>query len=288
MKRLLFSANPIRLAALAVALAFTFSACNPDTVDGVIAEDEIDLAITEATTEATYDEVDDLAMEAMERTDNTLTARTWATEDMLTGGPCVTITHDSVAKTILVDFGTGCVGPDGKTRSGAMLITYTKRLFHPGASMSVALQNYVVDSLAIEGTRSITNLAPNYQSNIILEKKLVGGKITWPDGTFATRDFVRTSTWVRAANPVADEFHVDGTADAVRRNGSTYRAEVVDTLIWKRRCLRQGIRIPAEGTTLIQRSGKPDLSIDFGNGVCDYLITITINNKSKTVDVRNL
>ena len=141
MKRLLFSANPLRLAALAVALAFTFPACNPDTVDGVIAEEEIDLAITEATAEATYDEVDDLAMEAMERTDNTLTARTWATEDMLTGGPCATITHDSVAKTILVDFGTGCVGPDGKTRSGAILVTYTKRLFHPGASMSVALQN---------------------------------------------------------------------------------------------------------------------------------------------------
>ena len=145
-----------------------------------------------------------------------------------------------------------------------------------------------MDSLAIEGTRSITNLSPNYQSNITLEKKLTGGKVTWPDGTFATRDYVRTSTWVRAANPVADEFHVDGSADALRRDGSTYSADIMDTLIWKRRCLRQGIRIPAEGTTLIQRSGKPDLSIDFGNGVCDYLITITINNKSKTVDVRNL
>lgn len=268
-------------------LALTFTACQPEDLDTSIAEEDIELAVTEAVVEASYDEVDDLAMEAMEQTDFTLEARDWGQEDLLTTGPCVTITHDSVAKTILIDFGTGCVGPDGKTRSGAIFVDYTKRLFHPGATLSVTLQNYVVDSLAIEGTRTITNLSATYLDNITLEKKLVGGKITWPDGTSATRDYVRTSTWVRAGNPAADEFHVDGNANAQRRNGNTYSADILDTLIWKRRCLRKGVGIPVEGTTLIKRSGKPDLTIDFGNGVCDHLITLTVNGFSKTVNVKD-
>ena len=272
---------------LFAAFALTFTACEQDQIGDTIAEEDVQLAVTEATVEASYDEVDDIAMEAMEQTDFTLDAREWGQEDLLTNGPCVVITHDSVAKTILIDFGTGCTGPDGKTRSGAIFVSYTKRLFHPGATLSVALQNYMVDSLAIEGTRTITNLSPNYQANISLETKLVGGKITWPDGTFATRDYIRTSTWVRAGNPAADEFHVDGSANAVRRNGNTYAASTLSTLIWKRRCLRKGVGIPVEGTTLIQRSNKPDVEIDFGNGVCDHLITITVNGFSKTVNVKD-
>ena len=288
MNRIAFFTNSRLTLALLAMIALTFTACQPADVDNQIAEEDIELAVTEATVEASYDEVDDMAIEAMELTDATVAARDWGTEDLLTAGPCATITHDSVAKTILIDFGTGCTGPDGKTRSGSILVSYTKRLYHPGASLSVALQSYMVDSLAIEGTRTITNLSPNYLANITLEKKLVGGKITWPDGTSATRSYTRTSTWVRAGNPIADEFHVDGSADAQRRNGSSYSADILTTLVWKRRCIRQGVGIPVEGVTLIQRSGKPDLTIDFGNGTCDHLITITVNGFSKTVDVSTL
>ncbi len=198
------------------------------------------------------------------------------------------VTRDTVAKTILIDFGTGCLGPDGKFRSGAIFVDYTKRLWIPGATLSITLQNYMVDSLAIEGTRTITNVSPNFQSNISLEKKLVGGKITWPDGTFATRDYTRTSTWVRGTHPAMDEWRVDGDANGVRKNGNTYASNVLSTLVWKRKCIRQGVGIPVEGVTLIKRGGKPDVTIDFGNGTCDHLITVTVNGNSKVVNVKNL
>ncbi len=287
MKRISFFTPSRHLLVIATALAFTFSACRPDQVDN-IADDEINLAVTESVMEATYDETDDIAMEAMERTDATAEARTWQTEDMFTNGPCVTITHDSVAKTILVDFGTGCLGPDGKTRAGQVFVTYTKRLYHPGAVLTVELIGYSVDSLALEGTKTITNVSPNFQSNITLQKTLAGGKVTWPDGTFATREFTRTSTWVRAARPALDEFHVDGVASIQRRNGNLYSSTVIETLIWKRKCLRLGIGIPAEGTTVIKRNGKPDLTIDFGDGTCDHLVTLSIPGKTKVINVRNL
>ncbi len=55
--------------ALFTLLALTFTACQPEDVDNQIAEDEIELAVTEAVSEATYDDIDDIAVEAMEAED---------------------------------------------------------------------------------------------------------------------------------------------------------------------------------------------------------------------------
>lgn len=287
MKRHIASSASRFFLALATLAMLTFTACEQAGIE-TIADEEINLALTEATLEASYDEVDDIAIEAMELTDQTAQARTWQTEDMLTGNGCPTLTHDSVAKTVLIDFGQSCLGPDGKTRSGQILVSYTKRLYHPGAELSIELISYSVDSLDLEGTKTIKNLSANYQSNISLETTLSGGKVTWPDGSFATRDFVRTRTWVRAANPIADQFEVTGNVDARKRDGSEYSAETLSTMVYKRRCRRQGVGIPVQGEILIERPNKADVTVDFGNGTCDHLITITVGNQSKTIDVRNL
>ncbi|MEZ4829746.1 MAG: hypothetical protein R3C61_26200 [Bacteroidia bacterium] len=266
----------------AIALMISLSSCKPEEIAEQISEEETTLAITEAEAENSFEMVDEYAVEAIEITDFSSMGRVFAEKTI---PACATVTHDSATKTITIDFGTGCVGPDGKTRYGKIITTYTKRLYIPGAKLKVELENYAVDSLSIEGTKTIENVSASFTANVSLKTTLKDGKVTWPDGTFATREFTRTRTWVREPNPINDEFHVDGMIQGTRRNGESYSANIVSTLIFKRKCRIQGINIPVQGLKLIKRTGKPDLLVDFGDGDCDHLVTLTKNGTSKVIDL---
>lgn len=264
------------------ALLISLTACQKEEVANEISEEESALAVMEAEAEDSYEMVDEYSMEAVEITDFTSMGRVFAEKTI---PACATVTHDSTTKTITIDFGTGCTGPDGKTRYGKIIVTYTKRLYIPGAKLKIELENYAVDSLQIEGTKTIENVSASFVSNISLTTTLKDGKITWPDNTTATREFTRTRTWVREPNPINDEFHVEGMIHGTRTTGESYSANIVSPLIFKRKCRIQGINIPVQGIKLIKRTGKPDLTVDFGDGTCDHLVTLTKNGNSKVVDL---
>jgi hypothetical protein len=280
-----FSALPLRaLFAATLLLVLGLSACQQEE-PMEIAESDQEFAMVEAEAEASYEELDAITFEAIDLTDATPSARSLDGLSNRMINSCVIVTHDSINKIITLDFGTGCVGPDGKLRVGQIIIDYTYRLYIPGASLSLSLQGYSVDGLAIEGTRTLTNISPNFQANISLNATLVGGQLTWPNGDVATRSFTRTMTWVRAANPANDELHIDGAAQGNFRNGTTYQTNILSTLIFKRKCRWQGVHIPVQGEKRIQRSTRPDLFVDFGTGDCDHLITLTMNNQSLVIDL---
>lgn len=274
------------LSAMVVLIGLT--SCQQGEEVPTMAETDTELVFLEADIEATYEDVDAYSFEAMEITDFSAQARRFVNPANQMLSACVIVTHDSVNKVVTLDFGTGCIGPDGKERKGQIIINYTQRLYRPGAQLSITLQNYSVDDVQIEGTKTITNVSPNFQANISLNTTLVGGKITWPNGDVATRQFTRTRTWIRAARPINDEFHVEGAVQGTRRNGNSYQINIVSTLIYKRKCRLQGVHIPVQGLKAIQRTGKPNVLVDFGDGDCDHLITITVNGSSQVVDVRNL
>lgn len=283
-----FNQSPRHLFFLTLAaLVFTFTGCKPEEIIDEISEEDTSLVLMEAEVESSFEMVDEYTMEAMEITDESSMARGFSSNAQKSIPACATVTHDSVLKVITVDFGTGCTGPDGKTRAGKIIITYTKRLYIPGAKLKVETDNYSVDGIAIEGTKTIENVSASIMDNISLKTTLKGGKMTWPDGTSATRDFTRTRTWVRSSNPVNDEFHIEGMLQATRRNGDSYSTKIMSTVIFKRKCRAQGIHIPAQGLKVIKRSGKPDLLVDFGDGTCDTLITLIVNGTSKVVDLSN-
>lgn len=267
-----------------------FTACTPDEEVISLGEDEAELVLTESSLEADFEEVSSLSIDAVEMTDESSYGR------MTNGIPgsilmtqgCPTLSHDPNLKKVTIDFGASCTGPGGKVRSGKIIVTYTKRLYHPGASLQVMLEDYHVDGRHIEGTKTLTNTMSNFADNISYRTTLEGGKITWPDGTYAEREFTREGTWVRGANPLLDEFHREGSIDGMRRNGRVYGGEITSTLIYKRKCKLIGVFIAVEGTRVIRRGGKPDLTLDYGDGTCDHLVTFSQNGQSRTVDVRNL
>lgn len=277
------------LVSLSLLALIGLAACNDvetPIAEAEITAEEIAVAQGEEDLDVSIEDAEEIAMEALEMTGSSTERRIFSNPaNAILSTSCAVVTHDSIAKTITIDFGTGCTGADGKVRAGIVLITYTQRLWIPGASVSVALTNYSVNGKAIEGSKTLTNVSANLLAPISMNTTLVGGKVTWPNGTFATRDYTRTRTWVRAINPINDEFQVVGQVTGMTRSGENYSMNIISTLIYKRKCRLQGVGIAVQGLKSLQRDSKPNLLIDYGDGQCDSFITLTRNGNSIVVDV---
>lgn len=265
-----------RLLAL-LSLLLLFTACSrEDDMDQITQADER-LAQEDAVLEAEFEEMEALSFESVDLQESGNMA------NAILVGTCVTLSLDTAQSLLTVDFGPGCVGPDGKTRAGRLLITYQQRLWMPGGSRVVVPDSFYVDGRQIEGTLTLTNVSSSFQDPITINAVLVNGQVTWPNGDVATRSYDRTRVWERAANPANDQLRITGSSAGTTRAGVAYTTTIDQDLRYRRTCRAQGFRLPAEGIVTLQRAGRPDLILDFGTGDCDDELTLTRNGQSMTI-----
>ncbi len=241
---------------------------------------------SDAIAEADFDEIDDISSNMMGYSDGSIGGRT-SGNDVDNRLQCAIVTHDKEAKTITIDFGDGCTGPHGVVRSGIIFITYTGKRFIPGSKWTITLRNFYINNRHIEGTRTVENVSETIDDSPKFHIILTDGKITWPDETFATREVDRYRVWVRAANPLNDEVHIleGSVASGLNRRGINYSTTVLADLIFKRTCRGQNkARIPVQGIKEVTVGDKTYL-VDFGDGECDSIVTITTNGETREVDL---
>jgi len=266
---------------LFVIISVVFVGCEEDEPNVEIDQETVEM---EALSDADFDEIDDLvAISVLAAEFPGLGART--TEDIADDRfSCADVTMDRESKTIIVDFGPGCEGPRGRIRSGVIRISYSGFWLRPGSEITTTLENFSIDGRQIEGTRTVTNIttngAPKHQIT------LTGGKITFLDGTEATREVNRIRKWVRADNPLNDEFHIlaESSASGVNRNGKDYQVTIEEDLVYKIRCRQDLTYLPVSGVKVIT-TGDNLIVMDFGDGECDNIITASFNGVIRTIEV---
>jgi len=241
-----------------------------------------------AIAEADFNEVDDITENVMGYVDGSTGGKT-AGNDEDGRLSCAIVTHDKDAQTITIDFGDGCTGPHGVTRSGIIFIVYTGSKYVPGSKWTVTFINFYINKRHIEGIRTVENVSETLNDNPKFHITLSEGKITWPDQTFATREVDRYRVWVRAANPINDEWHVleGSVANGLTRRGVNYASTVLVDLVFKRSCRPSNkARIPISGIKEVV-FGDQTYLIDFGDGRCDSIVTITTKGETREVDLSN-
>ena len=187
---------------------------------------------------------------------------------------------------ITIDFGDGCTDAKGNVRKGKIIVEFTGKRFLPDSRIITTFQDYFINGVKIEGVRTVTNVTGSVEENPKFLIKVDNGKATWEDGTFVTREVNRTREWIRANNPLEDKWIVEGTAAGTNRNGKTYQVEITKALVYKRECaISAKVFIAVEGTKVLSIDNKV-ITIDYGTGECDRVVTITINGQSKDVTVR--
>jgi hypothetical protein len=189
-------------------------------------------------------------------------------------------------RTITIDYGDGCPGPNQAIRKGKIIIVVNQgKFWFRGYSRTVTFDNYSVDDYKIEGTKVLTNTGKNDNGNVVFTEVLTGGKVTNPDGKELSREFERQREWVAGiATPrlrFDDEYLVTGTASGIDRKGRSYTRTIIEALQIKMNC-----RWIVAGTIAIQADELPEAILDYGDGECDRKATITVGEETREIVLR--
>ncbi len=204
--------------------------------------------------------------------------------DQFNFASCATVTNDSVNHVLTFDFGTGCVGRDGRTRSGQVIVNYTGTgYFVAGSSWVITFNNHYVNGRHVEGTRTVVNNGLNGDGNMTWTIDVQNMKITRPDGTWRSWNGQRTREMVSGFGDntwTNDVYLINGAFSGTNSAGET----VTGTLTNVRR--DHSCHFITSGTIVITPSGRPSRTIDFGSGDCDDLATVSRNGVSRTIHLR--
>ena len=195
------------------------------------------------------------------------------------GGPCPTVTfaqpEGTWPNTITIDFGTACTRPDGRVLSGILVVNQTAAIRTPGAVRTITHDNFFVDGVKVEGTRTWTNNGQDANGLWSYTKVATNMKLTFEDGSVTTWNKTRTSVLIEGAGTAThydDVWSSTGTASGVNRNGNDFTATITEALIKHADCrwISAGV---IEFTV-----GARTRSLDFGDGTCDRFGILTLAN----------
>ena len=288
-----FSINRISIAALTFLIASMLFSCQKDVSatnnnTSVTEEQATTYSEESSMAEVSFDDAEDVATTAADEECNAsvygINGRFLPLfiELRASIGDCAEITvtpNDSTyPKTITIDFGSGCLGRDGKFRSGAIIVHLTAPLRRPGSVVTITFRNYYVNRVHLEGSKIISNLSdpPLHKWRV----EVVGGKVTFPTGRGYSYQSIKTKTQVEGMDTrivLDDVYEITGRSQTEFNSGLTITLNTETPLVKKVAC-------PwiSDGKLKIKINDRV-LYLDYGfptGGQCDNKALLTWNNES--------
>ncbi len=260
----------------------TYASCQKNEV--VTPLDEIILSQQETQGEEILADVDLLVDEAVDLNLSQLKSATVTGGGYLSECATVTVNKTATPKVITIDFGASCTGKDGKIRSGKIIVTSASFNTFPSVR-NKTFDNYTVDGKKIQGTIEKT-IAIDQVNNIRTAEVKENITINFPgtEGT-ATRVSTLTRQYQRGAGTTAADNKIVswGTVAFTRVNGVvvTKTITAATPLVFNVACHHI-----VSGIVSITTSNKKSWSVNYGNGDCDNLATVTIGDKTKEIKIR--
>lgn len=268
------------VAIAAISLALGFNSCKKtDTKDEL--ETTFELSGNQAIADNLAEDANDVFMEIAQ--DNNV-AGNFAPAPVTNIIPCATVTITPASgfpKTIVIDFGVSCTHR-GITRSGKINILLSDSVRKTGSTAIMTFTNYFVNGYKVEGKYTWTNTSTSTVRS--WRRDTENGKITAPDARYwlhqGTRNVVQTAG-VGTPTIIDDVFSITGTHSVTNASNQTRTCTVLDALQKKNDCANIDMgKLKVQGPNHYA-------TIDFGNGTCDNLATISIDGRApRTIILR--
>lgn len=274
MKRKITSITP---AILLIAVMFIVNGCRKDRDNDMDDTLGYDTGIFESVS----NDVDNMLGQVVQ--DGTVNQRVASASNQFNLSGCAVINHDTLNNIITIDFGNGCTGSDGRTRSGSITISYTGGYFVSGSVHTMSFSNFYVDGRRIEGVRTITNNGLNGSGNMNWTVVATNMKMTRPDGFWRTWNSTRNREMTQGFGDFLwsnDVYRINGTASGNNSNGNSFSMTITNLLrdnscFWIR-----------SGTIAITPTNGLTRTIDFGAGACDDQATVTVGSQTRSITLR--
>jgi len=197
--------------------------------------------------------------------------------------PQMDIEGEDYPKTITLDYGEGTELQNGKVLSGVIIIEITAPRQSLEHQRNVTYQDFGVDTLTINGT-SVVMVDREEESFRTFTSDLV---ITFDNGLSVTRTSERMWQWIAGMDTELDQtddmMEITGFARAETSDGDVYRKDIVEPLIRIRDC-----RFIVKGVVEITLNDELVSTMDYGDGTCDEMATITKGDEIVDVNLAGL
>jgi hypothetical protein len=268
--------NRVSIFTVCLSLGLVFSCTKDD--ERVTSSDTADV-VSESLTDSYYEDIDDMSLAAV-NADGSPAGGRIASDDRF----CTAIQFDGTASSgvIIIDFGVGCTDPRGNVRTGIIRLDYSNGpAGTTGFQVITSFDGYTINGIKLEGTRTIERLASDNADIVRHKITLADGKATWPDNSVATRG----SSFIREFNLNDLTVKLNGEAEGMNRRGKSYTMNIMETLLYKGECvLTDGIYMAVSGVKTFTSGGRA-LTIDYGDGTCDRMVTVRIDNAATSFAV---
>jgi hypothetical protein len=265
---------------------FLFVSCEKN--DKKVTDQDIEMADDEAIVTLMFDQAfneTDLALEQLEYN--------WkhpaGLKSILDTCPVIYVDHNDSTywpKTVTIYFGSAsCEGPFGNIKKGMIIITITDRYLKQGSVRTVSFEDFYINDFKVEGTKTVTNEGRNDDGFMYFSVELAGGKVTTPAGKLITHEFSRTRIWIEGEQTprwrLDNKYLIEGEASGINRFGISYTRTITTPLLVAASC-----RWIMSGIIEIQPEDHSLILLNFGDGECDNVGTITVNGETKEIKLR--
>ena len=199
--------------------------------------------------------------------------------------PCttITVTTNGNGGTIILDFGDSCTLNNGAVVSGKINIVYGP-IISGTRTINYTFEDYVYNGNSVAGggevLREISNANGNPQSTVneSIIVSFPGSDVT------ATRDGLRIVEWTEGFDSgtwVDNVYQITGSWNTTFNSGFNRSGNVTQVLVRRLSCL-----FVESGKLEIEQQGLT-AEIDWGNGTCDNMATLTFNGVAYPIILGN-
>lgn len=220
------------------------------------------------------------------RSDSTLLGAIPTTLGFYCAGAGLTVSNVSSGRaTLTMDFASGTNCLDGRTRSGILIADFNGEWKNPGSVVTIRPNSYSVEGFAfafnLTMTMNVRNDAGQLNwTSVVPDAELInpaaGSRINW--------ESTRTTTWVEGETTpdLSDNlYELTSVSSGTARNTLSFSAATVTPLQVEIDC-----PTPTAGTLTISPFGLETRTIDLGEGACDNVAVLRIDNFETQVNLR--
>jgi hypothetical protein len=187
-------------------------------------------------------------------------------------------------KTMTLDFGSGCTSADGIIRKGKITYVFSNALLLPGSTATVTFNQYVVNGFGLQGAYTITNNSSE-QLGLVLNTQVTNGIISYPSTLNyhynSNKTYTMTAGLATPYDISDDVYSITGNSAFSASDGSSLVFNVTTPLVKAVSCHNI-----SKGIMSFVYDQAVDGTMDFGDGTCDNLATVTVGTISRSVLLR--